>query len=133
MNLVFCRGWSLAFCFLKKNKKENKCEIYLTFNEGKAPSLDFNWGKLCLHMCVLSCSVVFSSLWPQAPLLSGSSIHGVSQATILEWLSFVSPGGLPDLGMEPMNLASPALAGRFFTTSTTWIVKRKLCERIEVI
>ena len=27
------------------------------------------------------------------------------------------PGALPDLGIEPM---SPALAGGFFTSSTTW-------------
>ena len=30
------------------------------------------------------------------------------------------PGHLPDTGIEPMSLMSPALAGRFFTTSTTW-------------
>ena len=30
------------------------------------------------------------------------------------------PGGLPDLGTEPASLASPALAGRFFTASATW-------------
>ena len=30
------------------------------------------------------------------------------------------PGDLPDSGIEPMSLMSPALAGRFFTTSTTW-------------
>ena len=30
------------------------------------------------------------------------------------------PGDLPDLGIEPMTLTSPSLAGRFFTTSTTW-------------
>jgi len=29
------------------------------------------------------------------------------------------PGDLPDPGIEPMSLASPALAGRFFTTSPT--------------
>jgi len=30
-------------------------------------------------------------------------------------------GGLPDLGIEPASLTSPALAGMiFFTTSTTW-------------
>ena len=57
---------------------------------------------------------------PMHRSLPGSRIHGVSQATILEWLPFPSPGGLPDPGMEPMNLASPALAGRFFTTSATW-------------
>ena len=32
-----------------------------------------------------------------------------------------SPGGLPNLGIEPASLASPSLAGRFFTTSTTWV------------
>ena len=30
------------------------------------------------------------------------------------------PGDLPDPGMEPLSLMSPALAGRFFTTSATW-------------
>ena len=30
------------------------------------------------------------------------------------------PGDLPDPGMEPMSLTSPALAGRLFTTSITW-------------
>ena len=35
-------------------------------------------------------------------------------------LSFPPPGDLPDLGIEPMFHMSPALAGRFFTNSTTW-------------
>ena len=35
-------------------------------------------------------------------------------------LPFPTPGDLPDPGTEPMNLASPALAGRFFTTSAPW-------------
>ena len=30
------------------------------------------------------------------------------------------PGDLPDPGAEPLVLMSPALAGEFFTTSTTW-------------
>ena len=30
------------------------------------------------------------------------------------------PGDLPDPGMDPMSLMSLALAGGFFTTSTTW-------------
>ena len=30
------------------------------------------------------------------------------------------PGDLPDPGTEPLSLGSLALAGRFFTTSTTW-------------
>ena len=35
-------------------------------------------------------------------------------------LPFPSAGDLPDPGTEPMSFASPALAGGFFTTSTTW-------------
>ena len=32
------------------------------------------------------------------------------------------PGDLPDPGIEPVPLTSPALAGGFFTTSATWEV-----------
>ena len=48
----------------------------------------------------------------------GLSVHGISQATILEWIP--SPGHPPDPGIEPASPASPALAGGFFTTSATW-------------
>ena len=49
----------------------------------------------------------------------GSSVHGILQARILEWLSMPSSGSLPNPGIEPMSCMSPALAGGFFTTSTT--------------
>ena len=35
-------------------------------------------------------------------------------------LPFTTPGVLPDPGIEPSSLASPALAGGFFITSITW-------------
>ena len=35
-------------------------------------------------------------------------------------LPFPTPGDLPDSGIKPVSLVSPALAGRFFTTSATW-------------
>ena len=38
----------------------------------------------------------------------------------MEWLPFLLPGDLPDPGIEPASLLSPALAGRFFTTNVTW-------------
>ena len=34
-------------------------------------------------------------------------------------LPFPLPGDLPNLGIEPVSLTSPALAGGFFTTSAT--------------
>ena len=42
----------------------------------------------------------------------GSSVHAISQATILDGLPFPSPGDLPDPGLEP---TSPALVGEFTT------------------
>ena len=45
--------------------------------------------------------------------LSGSSVYGVSQARILEWLPISFSRDLPDPEIEPV---SPVLAGGFFTT-----------------
>ena len=47
----------------------------------------------------------------QAPLSMGFSRQE-------HWSGF--PCHLPDPGVEPMSLMSPALAGGFFTTSATW-------------
>ena len=50
----------------------------------------------------------------------GSSVHGILQARILEWvaISYSRESSQPRDGT--MYLTSPALAGRFFTTITTW-------------
>ena len=47
----------------------------------------------------------------------GSSVHGILQARILEWVAMPFSGDIPNPGIEPR---SPALAGRLFTTITTW-------------
>ena len=53
--------------------------------------------------------------------LPGSSVHGILQARILEWVTLPSSrGNLSDLEIEPTSLMSPAMAGRFFTASATW-------------
>ena len=57
--------------------------------------------------------------------LAGSPVHGILQARILEWLPFPPPGDLPNAGIEPACLTSPALAGGFFTTGTTWDLGRQ--------
>ena len=43
-------------------------------------------------------------------------------------LPFHSPGDLADLEIEHVSFMSPALAGRFFTTSTTWEASDYLIE-----
>ena len=66
--------------------------------------------------CVLSCSVVSDSCNPMDCSPPGSSVHGIFQVRMLEWVPFCPLGDLPDPGIEP---ASPMLADRFFTTSIT--------------
>ena len=53
----------------------------------------------------------------------GASVRGIFQASILEWVPFPTPEDLPKPGIESASLVSPALAGRFFTTSTPWEAK----------
>ena len=73
-----------------------------------------------LFLCVLSHFSrvrLFTAPWTvahQAPL---SMV--ILQARILEWLPLPTTGYLPDPGIEPASLMSPALGGRFFTTSAT--------------
>ena len=49
----------------------------------------------------------------------GSSVHGILQAKYWSWLPCAPSGDLPNPGAELTSLASPALAGRFFTASAT--------------
>ena len=49
----------------------------------------------------------------------------ILQARTLEQVSVPSSGDLPDPGPEPTSVMSPALAGRFCTTSATWSVYDK--------
>ena len=46
--------------------------------------------------------------------LPGFSVHGIFQARVPEWVAISFSGDLPDPGIEPV---SPALEGRFFTTT----------------
>ena len=51
----------------------------------------------------------------QAPLSMG-----FSRQEYWSGLPFPSPGDLPNPGIEPVSLLSPALAARFFIISATW-------------
>ena len=58
----------------------------------------------------------------------GSSVHGISQARIMEWVAISPSRDLPGPGIKRGFLGSPALAAGFFTTGATWEtqVKRNL-------
>ena len=53
----------------------------------------------------------------------GSSVHGILQARIQEWVAISFSGDLPRPGIK---LVSPALSGGFFTTEPPWKVKVKV-------
>ena len=55
----------------------------------------------------------------------GSFVHGILQARTLE-LPCPPAGDLPNSEIKFLSLLSPALAGRFFTTSATWEAHHKL-------
>ena len=67
----------------------------------------------CLVSHVLLCS-------PMDCNPPGSSVHGIFQEGYWSGLPSPLPGDLPNTGIEPTSLRSPALAGGFFTTSATW-------------
>ena len=79
---------------------------------------------MCVCVCALSrFSRVQLSVtsWTQASLSYQASLSmGFSRQEYWSGLPCPPPGDLPDPGTEPVSLTSPALAGKFFTTSATW-------------
>ena len=78
---------------------------------------------VCL-LCCFSPFWLFATLWTvtrQAPLSLGFSRQEY-------WSGFPCPppGDLPVPGIKDTSLTAPALAGGFFTTSTTWEAESKL-------
>ena len=72
---------------------------------------------------LLTCPVAQSCLTlgnPPDCSSPGSSVHGIFQARIPEWVDISYSGDLLNPGIEPMSPVSPALAGRFFITEPHW-------------
>ena len=105
------------------------CKEFLGVNVGVCLMLrgcgDTGEGTLCALRCarVLCCFSrvwLFATLWTvarQAPLSMG-----FSRQEYWSGLPCPPPRDLPNPGIKPASLTSPVLAGRFFTTSTTWEV-----------
>ena len=81
--------------------------------------------KSLSHVCL------FASPWTIAYQAPPSM--GFSRQEYWSGLPFPSPGDLPDPGIESTSLTSPALAGRFFSSSATALIlpeilqARRLC------
>ena len=72
----------------------------------------------CMHAKSLqSCPTLCN---PMDLGLPDSSVHGTLQEEYWSGLPCPPPGDLPNSGIKPSSLMSPALPGRFFTASTAW-------------
>ena len=64
----------------------------------------------CVCVCVFSAAQLCLTLCnPMDYSPPGSSVHGNSQAKIVEWVPFPLPGDVTDLEIQPESPASPAL------------------------
>ena len=75
---------------------------------------------MCMHAKSLQLCLTLCDPMDCSP--PSSNVHGILQARIVEWVPCPPPGDLPNTGIEPTSLMSPALAGEFFTTGATWEV-----------
>ena len=83
-------------------------------------------------MCAQSCPTLCDPMDSSPP---GSSVHGILQARILEWVAISFSRGSSQPRDRILILASPALADEFFTTSATWeaIYVSKPCSKRYVL
>ena len=71
---------------------------------------------VCVHVCVRLLSHVQLYVTPWTVALQAPLPMEFSRQEYWSGLSFPNLGDLPDPGIKPTSLVSPALAGRFFTT-----------------
>ena len=94
--LIILRGNCCAVCIIVLNiirkALNNVSEVYLCV-------------CITLHMCGFSCFQLFATLLSMK----------FSKQEYWNGLPFPPPGDLPNPGIKPESLASPVLAGRFFT------------------
>ena len=99
--------WSLVGCRLWGRTESDTTEVT---QQQQLLSVR-HYGCCCLvaEQCLTLCG-------PTNCSLTGSSVHGISQVRILEWVAISFSRGFS----RPRNLTeSPPLAGRFFTTQLT--------------
>ena len=72
------------------------------------------WRRVCLYSVMKSCLTLCDPMEHSPP---GSSVHEISQASILEWVAISFSGG----SSQPRDwtCALPALAGRLFTAESS--------------
>ena len=97
---MFCFYFCIElFHFIRKYLTSNTCTQYTTHTVRKHLQWEKPPSLLC---CVLSCIKLCDSMDCSPP---GSSVHGIFQARILEWLPFPTPKpSLPILPKAPSHV-----------------------------
>ena len=109
---IFPFHWSFPFFFL--------CCLLLG-SRGSLTLISITLRGYAGFASVLSCfSHVQLSVTPGTVALQDPLSLGFSRQEYWSGLPCPPPGDLPDPGIEPSSLTSPASAGGFFTTNTTW-------------
>ena len=131
---------SCVRCFATPWTAARQASLSFTISQNLLNLMSAEPVMLCNHLTLCcpfsSCPQSFpaSSSFPMSWLFAsgGQSIGASALASVFPvnlqgWLPlrltsllFPSLGDLPDPGIEPGSLKSPALAGVFFTTGTTW-------------
>ena len=107
--------WFVRNILIMTHWEKLQMNIWLKKNQAQ------NRKEETLLPCVLDCfsyAQLFATLWT---LICRDPLSmGFSRQEYWHGLSYPPLGVPPNLGIEPVSLMSPVLAGRFFTTRTTW-------------
>ena len=110
---TWTRSESVLFQFKSQTDKSPEC------SKSQTPVLYTAFGVLINvwnFSVVQSLSHVQLFVTPWTAARQASLSVGFPRQEYWSRLTFPSPGDLPEQGIEPMSLASPALGGKFFTT-----------------
>ena len=117
---------------LERTSKFSNVKLLVSKNSNVYLTINWNtwflkiWGFCAINLetniysCMCVCAQLYLSLCvPMDCGPPGYSVHVILQVRILKWVAVPSSRGSSS-PRDQTSLASPALAARFFTTSTTW-------------
>ena len=98
--------------------------LWLSSSSSFFPPISLNtYFTVCVCMCLYACVCTLSHVWffvnPWAVACQAPLSMGFSRQEYWNRLLFPPPGDLPNPGIKPRSLVSPAWTGVFFTSWST--------------
>ena len=117
--VIICQQFPYTEYFAKYLALHKLLKFIFIQSQQQASSSFYSLMNACVCVCVCVCGLV---TWSYASVCGpmdysppGSSVHGVSQARILERVTISFSKIFPNPGIELVSPVFPASAGRFFT------------------